>query len=275
MPELPPRSSASPVVAFRPLAATTPLVAVPPRKATPMPLPVQGPFAKTRFRFTSGIPAGETAEVRDDDGNVILNYRSFASVIGIVAALVSGIVLVAGIAAATFLILETRMLPGAIVLLLCAAFAVLIAMVVPATNVTIYDGAAPVLTIVQQSSLSIPVVTYFVATNDGKPLARVRRSVFSRLGRNRWGILPISDDHAIGEASEESLAAALIRKLLGKFDPRYQSNLRIRYLDADAGTIARRPDAAGLRDVLDLHPDTPLDHRVAVALATLVLGSEP
>jgi len=240
-----------------------------------MPLPQQGPFARSRFQFTTGVPAGEHVDVRDESGNVVLNYRSFASVIGIVAALVSGIVIVAGIAAAAFLVLESRPLPGAIVLLLCGAFAVLIAMVVPATNVTIYDGLAPVLTIVQQSSLSIPVVTYFVATNDGKPLARIRRSVLSRLGRNRWKILPISDDRAIGAAVEESFAGAIIRKLLGKFSPRYQSNLRVRYLEADAGTIVRRPDGEGKRDYLDIVPDTPLDHRVAVALAVLVLGSEP
>jgi len=240
-----------------------------------MPLPQHGPFTRTRFQFTTGVPAGENVEVLDESGDVVLNYRSFASVIGIVAALVSGIVIVAGIAATTFLVLEGRPLPGAIVLLLCGAFAVLIAMVVPATNVTIYDGLAPVLTIVQQSSLSIPVVTYFVATNDGKPLARIRRSVLSRLGRNRWKILPISDDRAIGAAVEESFAGAIIRKLLGKFSPRYQSNLRMRYLDADAGTIVRRPDAEGKRDYLDIVPDTPLDHRVAVALAVLVLGSEP
>ena len=275
MPDVPPRSSASPVVAYRPAPVVQPLVAVPPRKATPMPLPVRGPFAETRFRFTTGVPAGETAEILDETGKPILHYRSFASVIGIVAALVSGIVIVAGLAAAAFLVLEGRPLPGAIVVLLCAAFAVLIAMVVPATNVTIYDGAAPVVTIVQQSSLSIPVVTYFIATNDGKPLARVRRSVFSRLGRNRWRILPISDERAIGDAAEESLAAAIIRKLLGKFDARYQSNVNIRYLDTEAGTIFRRPDAGGQRDVLDLIPETTLDHRVAVSLATLILGSEP
>lgn len=223
----------------------------------------------------TGIPSGETVNVRDDAGEIVLNYRSFAGVIGIVAALMSGIVVVAGIAAATFLVVEGKPLPGAIVILLCAAFAVMIAMVVPATNVTIYDGAMPWITIAQQSSLSIPVVTYIVATSDGKPLARIRKSALSRLGRNRWNILPISDDAPIGYAIEEGFVRAITRKVAGNFNARYQSNLVIRYLDADAGTIFRRPDAEGRADIVDLVPESPLDRRVAVALATLVLGSEP
>jgi len=240
-----------------------------------VPLVLQGSFSRTRYHFMSGIPSGETVNVRDDKGEIILSYRSFATVIGIVAALMAGIVIVAGIAAAAFLIVEGRFLPGAIVVLLCAAFAVMIAMVVPATNVTIYDGAAPAVTIAQQSSLSIPVVTYFIATNDGKPLARVRKSVLSRLGRNRWDILPISDDRPIGYAVEESLGRAIMSKIAGKFDARYECDLMIRYLDLDAGRIIRRPSKEGEADVLELDQDSSIDRRVAVALATLVLGSEP
>jgi len=223
----------------------------------------------------TGIPAGEAVSVRDDAGNVLLQYRSFASVTAVVAAVMAAIVIVSGIAAAIFLYTEDRVVPAGIALLLAAAFSVMIAMLVPPTNATLYDGAQPVLTIAQQSSISIPIVTYLVTTADGKPLARLRKNVFSRLGRNRWSILPPNDEHPLGEAAEESLSRAIARKIFGKFSPRYQSNVVIRYLDLAAATIVRRPDAEGQRDVLDVDPESTLDRRVAVAIATLILGIEP
>ena len=223
----------------------------------------------------TGMPAGETVNVRDGDGNVILHYRSFASVTSVVAAVMAAIVIVSGLAAAIFLYTEDRLVPAGIALLLAAAFSVMIAMLVPATNATLYDGAQPVLTVAQQSSISIPVVTFVVATADGRPLARLRKNVFSRLGRNRWRILPVVDERAVGEASEESLSRALVRKMFGKFSARYQSNVVVRWLGARAATIVRRPDAAGRIDVLDIDPESVIDRRVAVAVATLILGSEP
>ena len=223
----------------------------------------------------TGVPAGETVGIRDENGEVILQYRSFASVTSVVAAVMAAIVIVSGIAATIFLFTEDRVVPAAIAVLLAAAFSVMIAMLVPTTNATLYDGAQPVLTLAQQSNISIPVVTFVVASADGQPLARLRKNVFSRLGRNRWSILPVNDEHPLGQAAEESLARAVVRKVFGKFSARYESNVVIRYLDWAAGTIVRRPDAAGQRDVLDLVPESPLDRRVAVALATLILGSEP
>lgn len=232
---------------------------------------------RTRFHFESGMPGGETAHVRADGGEVLFSYRSFASVVPIVAALVSAIVGIAGIAAVAFLAAEGRTIAAILALMLSAAFAVIIAMLVPPIKVTLFSGIHPMLTIAQQSNLSFPVVTYIVATPDGHTLARVRRSVFSRLGRNRWNILSTSDDRPIGVAVEESFAAAFARKLLGKFNALYESNLRLRYLGGDVGTIVRRPNATGERDVLDVSVDDKavLDRRVAVAVALLVLGAEP
>jgi hypothetical protein len=219
----------------------------------------------------TGMPAGETVNVRDGGGEVVLHYRSFASVTSVVAAVMAAIVIVSGVAAAIFLYTEDRSVPAAIALVL----SVMIALLVPPTNATLYDGVQPAITIAQQSSISIPVATYLIATPDGKPLARLRKNVFSRLGRNRWKILPVGDEHAVGEAVEESLSRALVRKLLGKFSARYQSNVVVRYLDRAAATIVRRPDAEGAADVLDIDPESPIDRRVAVGLATLILGSEP
>ena len=223
----------------------------------------------------SGVPSGETANVRDDAGNVVLSYRSFASVVGIIAALVAGVILVAGAGGVLFLLMEHRPGPAMIAFVLSIVFAVLVIMLVPAVNVTIYDGPDPALTIAQQSNVSFPVATYVVTTIEGKPLGRIRTSFVSRFGRNRWAILPPNHHGPRGEAVEESLSQALIRKVAGTFNARYQANIRIRYAGSDAGWIVRRPNETGAVDVLDLAPDAAIDRRVAVALAVLVLGSEP
>jgi hypothetical protein len=251
----------------------------PPRASSPAPAPAppkpSGALDRSRFQFMSGIPAGETAYIRGDDGNALLSYRSFASVVGVIAALMSSIVLVAGAAGVIFLLLESRPLPAIAALMLSLAFAVMIIILIPATHVTIFEGAAPAITIAQQSSVNFPSVTYAVGTGDGKPVARIAKSFLSRFGRNRWEILDANDFLARGEAIEESLGRALIRKLFGKFAPAYQANVRITWNGEDAGWIIRRPGADKHGDVLELNPATTLDRRAAVALAVLVLGSEP
>jgi hypothetical protein len=232
-------------------------------------------FTSSRYHFMSGIPSGETANVRDDAGQIVLSYRSFASVVGIIAALVAGVVVVAGSAGVMFLLMELRPAPALLALVLSVVFAGLVIMLVPPVNVTIYDGNDPALTIAQQSSISFPVVTYIVTTIDGKVLARIRKSFLSRFGRNRWAILPPNHHGPRGEAIEESLSKALLRKVAGKFDAKYQANVRIRYAGSEAGWIIRRPSETTAVDMLDLAPDAALDRRVAVALAVLVMGSEP
>jgi hypothetical protein len=232
-----------------------------------------GPFSKSRYRFTSGVRAGEVVTIRSDGGDPLLTYRSFASVVGIVAMTVSVIVAVTGLAAVLFLLFDGRPIQATMALLLSAAFTIVIAMLVPTTHVTLYEGSHPILHIAQQSNVSLPIVTYTVGTQDQKIIGRLRKSVWSRLGRNRWDILNAHDDRPIGHAAEESLSRAMVRKFAGKFSPRYETNIRITYLDKGTGWIVRRPDSNGEVDVLDVAGD--IDRRLAVALATLILGSEP
>ena len=217
--------------------------------------------------------AGEAAEIRSADDEPLLAYRGFASAVTIVAALVDAIVLTTGLAAMLFLLAEDRAAAAGAAMLLSLGFAVVIAMLVPRTRVTLYDGVRPVLTIAQKS-LTVPAATYAVTTFDGKTIALFRRTIFSRFGRNRWWIaLPENGAHAY--AVEESLARALIRKLLGKFDRRHESNVRIFNGTAAAGVIVRRPDQTGDAGYLDLPANGTFDRRVAVALATLIFGLEP
>jgi len=194
-------------------------------------------------------------------------------VVGIVALVVSVIIAVTGAGAVIFLMFESRPLPAFMALLLSAAFAVVIAMLVPPIHVTLYKEEDPVLHIAQQSNVSFPVASYVVGTPEQRVVVRLRKSVWSRLGRNRWDILDAGDNRPIGYAAEESLSRAFLRKLAGKFNRRYESNIRINYLGQGAGWIVRRPDNTGDVDILELGDD--IDRRVAIALATLILGSEP
>jgi hypothetical protein len=259
---------------------TEPMPDLPPLPP-PAPVPAAAPHSpsgaleRSRFQFMSGIPAGETAYIRGDDGNAVLSYRSFASIVGVIAALMSSVVLAAGAGGVVFLLIERRPLPAIAALMLSAAFSAMIIILIPATHVTIFEGAAPAITIAQQSSVNFPSVTYAIGTGDGKPVARIAKSFLSRFSRNRWEILDANDFLARGEAIEESIGRALVRKLFGKFDPAYQSNVRITWNGEEAGWIIRRPGADHHADILELNPATTMDRRAAVALAVLVLGSEP
>lgn len=233
----------------------------------PAPAPIaRSPFSETTFHFTTGLRAGEVAAIRGEEGQVLLSYRSFASVTGIVAALVSAIVALAGIAAVLFLLSEGAPFRAMLALLLTAVFATGIAWLVPRVHVTLYDEHHPALTISQLGARA-----YAVSTPNGATLAELRRSPFSRIGRHRWTV--IQDGRHLGESLEESLLGALRRKLLGKFSRRFETNVRIIYGGLPVGRIVRRPDN-GRTDVLELTSDA-LDRRIAVALATLVLGREP
>lgn len=235
--------------------------------------PAAGPaFAHARYRFTSGVPAGETAHIRDDSGATVFTYRGFASIVGIVAALMSGIVIVAGGAAVVLLMYQKRPLPALAALILSVSFAILIAMLVPRTSVTLYNGAVPSIAIAQASRFTFPSVTYAVTTPDGQTLGQLRRNFLSRLGRNRWTIF--NNGHYAGVAIEESFSRALVRKFAGKFHRKYDANVIVDAHGMDTATIVRRDNGHGEVDVLEVRGDT-IDRRVLVALATLVLGAEP
>lgn len=201
---------------------------------------------------------------------MLLSYRSFASVVGIVAALVSAIVAIAGLAAVIFLLAENEPLRAAAAAVLTTVFAFFITLLVPRVSVTLYDEHNPALTLSQKTVF--PSAAYVVATPNGAAIAELRRAFFSRIGRNRWTI--VQDGRVIGEAVEESFGRALLRKVLGKFHRRFETNLSIDHGGIPVGRIVRRPDPEGRVDVLEVTNDA-LDRRVAVALATLVLGREP
>lgn len=218
-----------------------------------------------QYRFTTGLRAGETATIRGANDEVLLTYRSFASIVGVIAAFLAGIVAIAGAAGVLLLVYQGAPLRALFAGALTLLFALLIAMLVPRVNVTLFEDDRPALTISQKKVF--PSATYVVTTPNGTQLAEFRKSVLSRLGRNKWTIT--HEGRYLGEAREESFMGAMLRKLFGKFSRSFETNVRITYGGMEAGRILRRPT-----DVLQLTIDA-LDRRVAVALATLILGREP
>ena len=159
---------------------------------TPPPPPEITPdpgFAATRYQFSPGVRAGDTASINDSEGNALLTYRSFASVVQVVAALVIAIVLITGFAASAFLVAEERVGAAVAAAVLSIGFATLIAALVPHTRVTLYRGSDPALRIVQKSRFSFPTTTWAVRTPGGDELALLRKGALSRLATNRWKIV--------------------------------------------------------------------------------------
>jgi hypothetical protein len=227
-----------------------PVVAPPPRPETA--------FDRAAYVIPAAARNGEAAYIRGDDGTTLFGFRGFASVVGIVAAVTSAIVLIAGAASVIILALDARPLPAVFAALLTAAFSVIISMLVPATRVTVYEGTTPAFGIVQQSSLSVPSVTFAVVGRDGRTIARLASSALSRLGRRRWRILAADADRPLGDA---------VRRF------GFQTNYRIRYQGAEVGQITRKGDSGTLD--LSADPARTLDRRVALAVAMVVLGMEP
>ena len=224
-----------------------------------------GAFANAEFHFTTGLHSGELAQVRGPNGDVLLTYRAFASIVGVVAAFLAAIVAVAGIAATLLLISDAAYVRAAIALVLTLVFSFIIALLTPRTHVTLYEEQQPALTIAQRAIF--PSAVYLVTTPNGAQLAELRKSFLSRLGRNRWRIF--QDGRFLGEAREISFLGAMLRKLYGKFSRRFETDVEITSGGIEAGRILRRTG-----DALVVTSDA-LDRRVLVALATLVLGREP
>jgi hypothetical protein len=220
----------------------------------------------------SGIPAGETAHIRDDSGQVLLTYRSFASPVGIVASLVASIVILTGGAAMLFLAGEHHPLSAATAMILAIVFAFIITALVPPITVTLFNGTNPMLTIAQRSPFAFPAASFAVVTSDGEAIAGLRKSFFARFGRNRWGITD-RVGRPVGQAVEESLRRAIARKIGGQFSRAFDSDVLVTAYGKRAALIVRRQNQRGVVDVLECTSD--LDRRVAVALALLILGSEP
>jgi hypothetical protein len=187
-----------------------------------------------------------------------------------VATLVAAVVGVAGLAGTALLFNEGAPLRAIAAASLTALFVFLITLLVPRLSVTLFAEGAPALVLAQTSSF--PSTRIVVRTPSGETAGELVRSAVNRFWRERWTIH--RDGFLIGEAWEAPLSAALTRKLLGKFSRKFECDVTLAHGGIEVGRIRRRPDANGEADVLELTNDL-ADARLGVALATVILGSEP
>ena len=241
------------------------------RTGDPLPSPAseEALFAHSFFQFRRGASARDITSILDERGTQLFSYRGFSSVLGIIAILMSGVVTLAGIAATILLVSQRQPLRGASAAALTIVFAWLIAMLVPKVSVTLFHENRAVLALSQTASF--PTARWQVKTNNGTVLAVISRPQLSRIGRHYW--LVEHDGRYLAEATERGFFAALRRKLLGKFNRKFETNLIVLAGPVEAARIVRRPEN-GRSDFLELHGDL-IDRHIAVALATLVIGSEP
>jgi hypothetical protein len=201
---------------------------------------------------------------------VVLSYRGFASVTRTVALLVTVVILLSGIAGALLLLAEELPSRSIAVVVLTLLFTWLVKLLIPRLSVTLYQGAVPALTLREQPRLTTSTV--ILATAEGVRLAEIRQTWLSRLGRNRW-IIDVNGV-PLGHAVEEGLGTAMVRKLLGKFSRRFETNIVIVFARTIVGQIVRRDRGDDERHLLEMRGDL-LDRRIAIGLAALILGREP
>ena len=214
------------------------------------------------------MPAGETVRIRDDDGNVLFTYRSFASVIGIVAALVASIVIVAGVRGGVFSdrraqrrhghrrIGPQRLLRVGHRSCSCRR-----------STSRCSTTHSPALTIAQKSRSNFPSATFTVVTPDGSPVARP-----PQVGLLAPRPQPMDDRAAAGYAVEESVRPRAAAKDRREVQPplrgELSSSTRRTKSRGSSGAPTHTATSTSSRS-----PAPPLDRRAAVALATLVLGT--
>lgn len=235
------------------------------------PLPdSSGAFAARLYFYATGLRPGEHATIRGENGDTILSYRAFASIVGVVAGLVAAIVAVAGLAGTALLVAEGAPFRAGAALALTALFVFFIVLLVPKTKFQLQHEGSVVLS-VSQTSL-FPATKYTVTAPDGSSVGELRRGLLARIGRERWTIH--HEGAYVGEASEASLLRAWRRRIAGKFSRRWQTDLVVEHGAMEAARIHRRPDTEGRTDYLEITSDLG-DRRIAVALATLLFGGEP
>jgi hypothetical protein len=210
----------------------------------------------------------------------VLWFRGFASISGIVIWFVVLTVLLASLAALTFLLSEGRFLSALTAFALLAGFvAILQKVLLPQIEIALFQDeelSRPALTIAQTSRFTFPAAAFAVFSDSWSEIGRVSFGTWSRLGRHRWSLLDPAG-RELATAGEESLTDALIAKFLRGFDSRFETDLRVRIGGRDVGGIFRRPQSGLSRGTVDLNGDRAfiIDRRLAVALAVLVMGLEP
>lgn len=233
----------------------------------------EDPFRLTRYLIDVAAPDRDRATVRNEAEQPLFYFRRHTDLVGCVAAVMAGIVVVAGAAASVILVSESSVFPALLAVALMVAFAAVILWLVPRKHFYIYDDPAMkhvALLAWQESRFSFPSLRYSARLGDGTVLAGFERRASSRLGRHRWWIY---DRHGspVGSATESSLVRAFFHNFLGSLFGIFRSDFRIVANGRPVGVV--RLDAGPLdRRILDLNedPHATFDRRIALVLAVII-----
>jgi hypothetical protein len=236
------------------------------------------PFRLSQYFLDVSAPYGERSVVRDTDLNALLYYRRPVNLAGFIAAFVSALVFVGGLAVAALLAFTGDVVPSLLAFLLTIGFSVLILLLVPRQkHVYVYrdeEMSQAALMLWQETRFAFPILRFSLRGADGNVIALFSRTYASTYGRHRWRIEHPSGG-IFGCGIENPRSAALLRKILGSFFGLIKTDFRILLGPEEVGWIYRRQSGIE-RHLLDLtlDPFFSLDRRVALGLAVLIDGLE-
>ena len=235
------------------------------------------------------LKISEKYDVGDEQGNKLIFVERPAHLLqnlgAILASLTVMVVVVAGGAAALDALLPnvTDDLAGVLVLLLMVVALVgglAVGIVLSAKrHVTFYRDASkgdPLLEVLQDAKFQPITQTFTIRDAQHRPLARLRKNVFTNMLRKKWWVLSPSGT-AMAIAKEDSVILSLLRRLLGPFFGLLRTNFVIQRADSeeDLGEFKRKFTILD-RYVLDLTADRmrSFDRRVALALGVMLDTAE-
>ncbi|HEY5611346.1 MAG TPA: FHA domain-containing protein [Thermoanaerobaculia bacterium] len=229
----------------------------------------EGKFQHSRFFIDTTIPYGETSTIRDEHEKPLFYFRRSFHLIAFVAGLVAGMVVIAGLAAAGFLLAERVPAQAFLALVLTIVFIGVILSLVPRRYIQIYDDeqlTSIALMLWQESRLSFPRLRFSVRLGDGTVIGSLEKNWYSNFGRRRWWFLDKLGTRKGRHAREDSFSRAIFR---------LKTNYRLYDGGKPVATLARR-DTPFERHLLDLTADVSraLDRRMALGFAMLLESVE-
>lgn len=228
---------------------------------------------RSRFWIDLRMPRAGISSVQDDDRRPLFYFRRPINLVGIVATLVGGFIVVSGIAAVAFLLADSRFFSALLAMAMTVGFSWIVVMLIPRKAIVIFDDEAlqsPSIVLFQESRFAFPILRFSVRGAEGTPFAFFQKNAFRNLLKRTWWMYGPASPDPVGYAVEESLLRATLRKIGARVFG-LRTNFRILYQGSRVGVLNRR-EIREDRYALDLteDPDFTFERRTAVAFAVMI-----
>jgi len=232
---------------------------------------------RSRFWVDLRMPRGGISSVQDDDKTRLFYFRRPINLVGIIATLVCGFIVVSGIAATAFLLADSRYFSALLAMALTGGFSWIIVMLIPRKAIVIFNDESlqsPSIVVFQESRFAFPILRFSVRGGNGNPFAYFQKNAFRNFLKRTWWIYDSASEDPVGYAVEDSLLRATLRKIGARVFG-LRTNFRILYRGSRVGVLDRRAIKDD-RYALDLSEDTEFtfDRRTALAFAVMIDGVE-